>query len=111
MDNFARIHSIRPPKFDSRKSNVRTFFSKFDKYKNVFQPPWEDNVAIDMLSNCLDDENSLEFFDSLDEHLREDYDLLREHFIEHYDTPNPMTTQWNNLTKRKQRDDESVTQY
>ena len=63
-----------------------------------------------MLSNLFDD-SSLEYFDSSDEEIREDYDLLKEHLIEHYDTPNPMTTQWNNLNQRKQRDNESVTQY
>ena len=111
MENFARVHNIHPPKFDSRKSNVRTFFSKFDKHKNVFQPQWEDDVAINILATCLVDANSLAFFDSLDEHVREDYDLLREHFIDHYDTPNPLTTQWHDLTKRNQGEDEAVTQY
>ena len=55
MDNFARLHSLRPPKFNSQISNVRTFFSKFDKFANIVQPPWNNEVKIAMLSNLLED--------------------------------------------------------
>ena len=54
-----------------------------------------------MLSNLIEDENSLEFFDSLDAEILGDYDLLKEHFIDHYDTATPMPFRWNNLTSTK----------
>ena len=110
MDNFARLQSLRPPKFNSRISDVRRFFSKFDKYVKVVQPPWDNEVIITMLSNLLDDK-SLDFFDSLDEEIREDYDLLKEHFIEHYDSPTPITYRWSDLIQRKQTVDETVTEF
>jgi len=110
MDNFVRINKLKPPKFNARKSDVRRFFSKLEKYFQVIEPPFENDVIINVLSNLLDD-NSLDFFDSLEEEIREDYDLLKEHFIEHYDNPTPLTYRWNELTKRKQKATETVTEF
>ena len=110
MDNFVRINQLKPPKFNSRKSDVRRFFSKFDKYIQVIEPPWENDVIINVLSNLLDD-HSLDFFDSIDDEIREDYDLLKEHFIEHYENPTPLTYRWSDLSKRKQKSDETLTEF
>ena len=61
-----RLQNIRPPRFDSTKANIRTFFTRFDKYKDAHEPNWEDDIALNIISNLLDDE-SLEYFESLEE--------------------------------------------
>jgi len=105
--NMNRLQNIRPPKFDSSKSNVRTFFTRFDKYREAHVPAWDDAVSINMLSNVLDDV-ALDFLESLTADVYED---TKNSLIEHYDTGNPIATQWTNLISRTQTSTESVTNY
>ena len=67
-------------------------------------------MAVNILSNLLDDE-SLEYFESLDEEIRNNYEQAKECLIEHYEPGNPIYTKWSNLTSRKQGETESVTMY
>ena len=109
MDNV-RLQNIRPPRFDSTKSNVRTFFTRFDRYRLAHNPPWNDHVTLNILSNLIDD-SALDFYESLDNAVQNNYQLARDSFIEHYENGDPVPTQWSNLTSRKQSETESVTNY
>ena len=109
-DMDRRLQNIRPPRYDSAKANIRTFFTRFDKYKNAHQPAWDNEAAVNILSNLLDDE-SLEYFESLEEEIRNNYEQAKESLIEHYEPGNPIYTKWSNLTSRKQGETESVTMY
>ena len=67
-------------------------------------------MAINILINLFDDE-STDFYDSLDQAVRNNYNQTKENMILHYETVGPQSTQWSLLTKRKQSSTESITDY
>ena len=105
-----RLQNIRGPRFEAKKSNVRTFFRKFEHYRDGHQPAWNNEVILNMLTNLMDDD-SLDYYDSLPPETQGNYENLRDNMIEHYDTGSPLSTQWHDLNQRKQKDNETVTQY
>ena len=50
MDNLSRIYGLRPPRFDTKKSNVLKFFSRFEKFV-AQQPDWHDLHKVRYLAN------------------------------------------------------------
>ena len=109
MDQLNRVFGLRPPRFEARKSAVRKFFSRFDKYI-ANNPQWNDADKVTYLGNLIDDE-ALDYFDDLDDAVKLDYDRTKQEFIDHYATTNPAPTQWSLMTKRKQLPNESITEY
>ena len=80
-----RLQNIRGPRFEAKKSNVRTFFRKFEHYRDGHHPAWNNEVMLNMLTNLMDDD-SLDYYDSLPPETQGNYENLRENMIEHYDT-------------------------
>ena len=105
-----RFQNIRAPRFDAKKSNVRTFFRKFEQFRDGHHPAWNNEVTLNMLTNLMDDD-SLDYSDTLPQETQGNYENLRDNMIEHYDMGSPLSTQWHDLNQRKQRDNETVTQY
>ena len=109
MDNL-RLSNAPIPHFDSKKSDVRQFFRRFQVYRQAYVPAWGNDVSINMLGNFIDD-GALIYLESLIPEIRGDFELLRANLIEHYDSGIPLSTKWRELNQRKQGDHESVTNY
>ena len=109
MEHFAQLYGLRPPRFESRKSDVRKFFQRYNHFL-LQHPNWEDNQKVGYLSNLVDDEG-LDFVDALPEDVRANYDNTQQAFIAHYAAIEPPSTQWSLITKRKQTPTETVTEY
>ena len=109
MQNL-RCKSIKIPHFNSKSSDVRQFFRKYNFYKNAYIPPWNNEISLRMFPNFLDDSASL-FFESLAPEIRENFELLQEEFIIHYDSGLPISLRWEKLLQRKQGISENVTDY
>ena len=109
MEHFAQLYGLRPPRFESRKSDVRKFFQRYNHFL-LQHPNWEDNQKVGYLSNLVDDEG-LDFVDALPEDVRANYDNTQQAFIDHYAAIEPPSTQWSLITKRKQTPTETVTEY
>ena len=103
-----RLQNIRGPRFEAKKSNVRTFFRKFEHYRDAHPPAWNNEVMLNMLTNLMDDD-SLDYYDSLPPETQGNYENLRDNMVEHYDTGSPLSTQWHDFNQRKQKDNETVT--
>ena len=78
MENL-RLKHVKIPHFNSKTSDVRQFFRKYNFYKNAYVPPWNNEISIRMLPNFIDDP-ALLFFESLAPEIR---GLLQEEFIIH----------------------------
>ena len=109
MEQFTRTYGLRPPRFEARISDIRKFFSRYDKFV-AQNPNWDDEQKVTYLANLLDDE-ALDFFDELHAAIRADYEHTKLELIEHYKPVAPQTTQWSLMTKRQQLPTESVTEY
>ena len=109
MEHFTRTMGLRPPRFEARKSDVKKFFSRYDKFI-ANNPHWDDPTKVTYLGSLLDDE-SLDFFDDLEDGVQRDYDRTKQEFIDHYASTNPPPTQWSIMTKRKQLPLENITEY
>ena len=100
---------IRPPRFDSQKSDIRKFLSRYDKYLLQFQS-WDDEKAINYLSNLLDDE-SLQFFDSLCIDDSTTLSEVKEMLLSHYEASSSNPNRWSKLVRRRQKPGEKVTEF
>ena len=109
MEHLPHLYGLRPPRFESRKSDIRKFFQRFNNFL-VQHDNWNDAQKVGYFSNLIDDEG-LDFFESLPEEIRGNYNDTQQAFITHYDSVQPPSTQWSLITKRKQIATESVTDY
>ena len=92
MDNL-RLRNVPVPHFDSKKSDVRQIFRKFQTFRQAHVPAWGNKVSRNMLTNLIDDD-ALVYVESLNAETRGNYELLRRDLIEHYDSGIPMTGKW-----------------
>ena len=101
--------NLRPPKFESKKTDVRHFFSRYDKFLSQY-PGWNDNQKVNFLGNLIDDD-ALYFLDYLEDSTKVSYQETKKEFVEHYTDNKPLQKQWELITERKLGEDESLTEY
>ena len=104
-----KIMGLRIPRFEARKSDVRKFFVRLEKYFAQY-PNLSDEMKVNYLANVVCDD-ALEFLETLPTELTNDFDSVQKEFIEHYDELKTGSSQWVLLTGRKQQKHETVTEY
>lgn len=87
MEHFPHLYGLRPPRFESRKSDIRKFFQRFNAFL-AQNPEWKDQQKVGYLSNLIDDEG-LHFFESIPAEVRANYENKQQAFINHYDSVQP----------------------
>ena len=100
---------LKPPRFQSFKDDINKFLSRYEKFADLF-PQWNEARKAGYLGNLLCDE-SLDFFDSLEDEIKGDYEAVKRELIEHYENSGNLTLKWSKLAKRKQQKGESLSQY
>ena len=85
------------------------FLSRYEKFTDLFLQ-WNEARKAGYLGNLLCDE-SLDFFDSLEDGIKRDYEAVKRELIEHYENSGNLTSKWSKLAKRKQLKGESLSQY
>ena len=53
MEHFAQLYGLRPPRYESRKSDIRQIFQRYNHFL-LHHPNWEDNQKVGYLSNLVD---------------------------------------------------------
>ena len=108
--NNSILQNIYPPLFYSQTTNIRIFFARFEIYRNSHRPAWQDNVALNILCNLVD-ESALNFITTLEEEVRDNYEDVKDALIAYFSPGKPLSMQWEDFIARKQTDEESVVSY
>ena len=97
--NNSILQNIYPPLFYSQTTNIRIFFARFEIYRNRHRPAWQDNVAVNILCNLVD-ESALNFITTLDEEVREDYETVKASLIVYFSRGKLFSMQWEDFIGR-----------
>ena len=109
MQNL-RLQNILPPKFDSEIDCIRTFFTRFETYRDSHIPPWDDEITLNILCNLVDD-STLLFLANLHVDIHNNFLITKERIIHHFESGKPLSLLWNDLINRKQGTNESIISY